>query len=88
MPLIAGSASFTLFSLIKSIFLGPLGEVPLAAVSLTTLTFATVCLGHGQAKPWAASEAAALRESNGDEFPLSSQSVSPTPNQPHSRRKS
>jgi len=34
-PLIAGSASFTLFGLINSIFLGPLGEVPLAAVSLT-----------------------------------------------------
>ena len=32
-PLIAGSASFTLFGLINSIFLGPLGEVPLAAVS-------------------------------------------------------
>lgn len=34
-PLIAGSASFTLFGLINSLFLGPLGEVPLAAVSLT-----------------------------------------------------
>ncbi len=35
-PLIAGSASFMLFGLINSFFLGPLGEVPLAAVSLTT----------------------------------------------------
>lgn len=34
-PLIAGSASFTLFGLINSYFLGPLGAVPLAAVSLT-----------------------------------------------------
>ncbi|MGL4610545.1 MAG: MATE family efflux transporter, partial [Trueperaceae bacterium] len=34
-PLIAGSASFTLYGLINSFFLGPLGEVPLAAASLT-----------------------------------------------------
>ncbi len=34
-PLIAGSASFTLFGLINAYFLGPLGVVPLAAVSLT-----------------------------------------------------
>jgi multidrug resistance protein, MATE family len=34
-PLIAGSLSFTLFGLINSYFLGPLGEVPLAAASLT-----------------------------------------------------
>ncbi len=84
-PLIAGSASFTLFGPINSIFLGPLGEVRLAAVSLTALTFATVL---AMVKPWAASEAAALQESNGDEFPRGSQSVSPTPNQPHLRRKS
>jgi multidrug resistance protein, MATE family len=35
-PLIVGSASFTLYGLINSYFLGPLGEVPLAAASLTT----------------------------------------------------
>lgn len=34
-PLIAGSMSFTLYGLINSYFLGPLGEVPLAAASLT-----------------------------------------------------
>ncbi len=34
-PLVAGSLSFTLFGLINSYFLGPLGEVPLAAASLT-----------------------------------------------------
>lgn len=35
LPLIAGSASSTLFGLIHSYFLGPLGAVPLVAVSLT-----------------------------------------------------
>ncbi len=34
-PLIAGSMSFTLYGLINSYFLGPFGEVPLAAASLT-----------------------------------------------------
>jgi multidrug resistance protein, MATE family len=34
-PLIAGSLSFTLFGVINSYFLGTIGEVPLAAASLT-----------------------------------------------------
>lgn len=34
-PLVAGSLSFTLFGVINSYFLGELGEVPLAAASLT-----------------------------------------------------
>jgi multidrug resistance protein, MATE family len=34
-PLIAGSASYTFYGLINTAFLGPLGEIPLAVVSLT-----------------------------------------------------
>ena len=47
----------------------------LPAVLLTTLAFATVL---AVAKSWAASGAAGLQESNGDEFRRGSQSVSPT----------
>jgi MATE family multidrug resistance protein len=35
-PLIAGSASYTFLGLTNTAFLGPLGEIPLAAASLTT----------------------------------------------------
>jgi hypothetical protein len=52
------------------------------AVSLTTLTFHV--LGRGK-DPWAASAAAGLQESKGDEFRRRCQSVSPTRDQPHSR---
>ena len=55
-----------------------------AVVLLTTLIFATVL---AVVKFWAASGAAGLQESNGDEFRRGSQSVS-TPDQPHSRRAS
>ena len=48
------------------------------AVSLTRLTFAAVL---AMVKPWAG-----LLESNGDESRRGSQSFSPTPDQPHSRR--
>ena len=48
-------------------------------------TFATVL---AVVKPWAASGAAGLQESNGDEFRRGSQSCLPTSDQPHLRRAS
>jgi len=54
--------------------------------AMLQIIFSPLATVSAVVKPWAASGAAALLEPNGDELGRGSQSFTPTPDQPHSRR--